>query len=253
LRALAVVVPLRALVGLILGVLVGLREGRRRERQDGGRRGDARKMMKIHESKSFGWVLETCPEESKCCDEAGILSRRRGSIEVTRQGFLTDDTYPRTMKSFAWTALAAVTLFSAAVTFAQAEPLNKPGPWHSRSCVDTTVAAVTPRLGNAGQTTFSAQDFEQSGVSVAFNTRLGALPGSGARAAVTHYQGEPGNDVMARERAGDRVQVCFLGGPKPSKFCDPKKDPRGRSYRVYDYRQRAAYSGMNSEHDCGGA
>ena len=36
----------------------------------------------------------------------------------------------------------------------------KPGAWHYKSipCVDTTVVAVTPRLGNPGVKTFSKQD-----------------------------------------------------------------------------------------------
>jgi hypothetical protein len=130
------------------------------------------------------------------------------------------------------------------------------GPWHYRSiaCVETSVLLVGPRLGSQGQEKFSAADFEASGVVVVFATRLGVDPPfANAHASVVHYQQSAGNDVMMAERAGDRVQVCFLGGPAPSQFCDPDRDPRGRLYRVYDYRQRAQYSGGNSEHTCGGA
>jgi hypothetical protein len=132
----------------------------------------------------------------------------------------------------------------------------KPGPWHYRSipCTDTTVRAVTPRLAASGQTTFTAQDFAQSGVVVVLNTHLGLAPAfPSTYAAVTHYQNATGNDVMTREHAGDRVQVCFLGWPTPTQACDPDTDSRGRSYRVYDYRRHASYDGGNGEHTCGGA
>jgi hypothetical protein len=131
-----------------------------------------------------------------------------------------------------------------------------PGAWHYRSvaCVDTTVRSVEPRLTTDGQKTFTAQDFEQSGVEVEFNTNLGSDPANpNMRAAVTHYQNTAGNNIMMRERAGDKVQVCFISRPAPTTYCDPDKDGRGRVFRVYDYRQHAQYSGMNSEHDCGGA
>jgi len=131
-----------------------------------------------------------------------------------------------------------------------------PGAWRYRSvaCVDTTVRSVEPRLTTDGQKTFTAQDFEQSGVEVEFNTNLGSDPANpNMRAAVTHYQNTAGNNIMMRERAGDKVQVCFISRPAPTTYCDPDKDGRGRVFRVYDYRQHAQYSGMNSEHDCGGA
>jgi hypothetical protein len=139
---------------------------------------------------------------------------------------------------------------------AQNAPQYKSGPWHYRSiaCVDTTVKSVTPRLGNAGQTTFTKSDFLQSGVAVTFNTRLGADPvGPPGFAGVVHYQDSAGNATMMAEHRGDRVQVCFLSAPAPTQFCNPDTDSRGRLYRVWDYRQRAQYNGTNSEHDCGGA
>ena len=130
------------------------------------------------------------------------------------------------------------------------------GVWHYRSiaCVDSTVTAVTPRLSNMGQKTFSAADFENSGVQVTFATHLGMTPAfPSAFAGVVHYQDTAGIGVMIAERPGDRVQVCFLGGPVPTQFCNPDTDSRGRSYRVYDYRQHNSYSGENGEHTCGGA
>jgi hypothetical protein len=130
-----------------------------------------------------------------------------------------------------------------------------PGPWHYRSipCVNTTVVSVTPRLVGGDQTTFTKADFE-SGVIVTFATNLGltaAFPKEQVN--VTHYQNMPGNALMASEKPGDRVQVCFLGYPSPEKYCNPDKDDRGRSYWVYDYKRHADYDGMNGEHDCGGA
>ena len=156
-------------------------------------------------------------------------------------------------------ALLAVasTCGASSAVFAQQTPDYEPGVWHYHtiSCVDTTVLSVTPRLGSPGQTAFSTSDFVQSGVIVTFNTRLGVYAPAepGARAAVTHYQDTAGNNVMMREHRGDKVQVCFLGGPAPTTTCNPDTDGRGRLYRVYDYRERAQYAGQNEEHDCGGA
>jgi hypothetical protein len=138
----------------------------------------------------------------------------------------------------------------------ESAPKLRPGAWHYHSvpCVDSSVVSVTPRLQSLGQKTFTAADFENSGVQVSFGTHLGADPVyPQERASVTHYQDTDENDIMMRERPGDRVQVCFLAAPAPTEFCNPDKDGRGRVYRVYDYRQHASYAGMNSEHDCGGA
>ena len=131
-----------------------------------------------------------------------------------------------------------------------------PGAWHYKSiqCVDTTVLSVTPRLDGDGQTTFSKQEFLDTGVYVQFNTTLGSNPAAKpANAGVVHYQNSPGNSVMMAEKKGDKVQVCFLGPPAPTPTCDPDEDGRGRTYRVYDYKQKQQYNGWNSEHGCGGA
>jgi hypothetical protein len=154
---------------------------------------------------------------------------------------------------FALTA-PCVGLTNISPALAQAEEYV-PGVWHYRSveCVDTTVVSVEPRLVAEGQKKFSAQDFE-SGVDVVFKTHLGSDPAHPHLfASVTHYGGLPGNEIMVRERPGDKVRVCFLSRPAPTLACNPDQDERGRIYRVYDYRQRAQYSGMNTEHDCGGA
>ena len=129
------------------------------------------------------------------------------------------------------------------------------GAWHYKSipCVDTTVESVLPRLSTGGAAP-TKQDFVSSGVFVSFNTTLGSNPAAKpANAGIVHYQDSPGNSVMMAEKKGDKVQVCFLGPPAPTSSCDPDKDPRGRTYRAYDYRQKQQYNGWNSEHDCGGA
>ena len=41
--------------------------------------------------------------------------------------------------------------------------------------------------------------------------------------------------------------------PDEAGSCDLKKDPRGRIYRVYNYRLKGAYEGFNANHFCGGA
>jgi len=158
------------------------------------------------------------------------------------------------MRFFA--CLSLVMLSGALPALADPDPGYLPGPWHFRaiSCVDTTIVSVTPRLGEAGQTSFSAADFQQSGVQVTYNTGLGIQPlFAHGLASIVHYQDTAGNNIMAAEHRGDRVQVCYLGGPAPTQYCNPDKDTRGRLYRVYDYRQHQQYWGGNAEHDCGGA
>ena len=157
-------------------------------------------------------------------------------------------------------AQKALSLLAAGLILSAQSPLGQdveyaPGVWHYKSteCIDSTVRVVEPRLTTLGQKAFTARDFEQTGVVVEFNTFLGSDPVNHIRAAVTHYQNAVGNDVMMSERPGDRVQVCFLWRPFPTKSCNPDKDGRGRIFRVYDYRQHAQYAGMNSEHGCGGA
>jgi hypothetical protein len=129
------------------------------------------------------------------------------------------------------------------------------GPWHylSVACVDTTVYRVEPRLAARGQRTFTKAEFKNEGVEVTFNSYLGmgaAFPGM--RAMVTHYEFEDGDGLMTEERPGDKVQLCFLDGPTPNATCNPDRDPRGREYRIFDYKRHASYDGWNEEHGCGG-
>lgn len=158
------------------------------------------------------------------------------------------------------TAGAAVcvltTLFLATLQVVKAQDEDYvPGVWHYRSvaCVITTVKLVEPRLVGGNQTKFTPQDFE-SGVNVVFNTTLGSDPAHPKMlASVTHYQETAGNNIMMKERAGDKVQVCFISRPAPANGCNPDEDERGRIFRIYDYRQHAQYAGQNGEHGCGGA
>jgi hypothetical protein len=124
----------------------------------------------------------------------------------------------------------------------------------SVSCVNTTVRSVLPRLtSDTPNQHYTRQQLIDGGVAVTFNTKIGE-PSGIMWAEVVHYQQEPGNSIMIAERPGDRVHVCFLGVPlERDVACNPKVDTRGRKFNVYDYRQHASYSGINSEHDCGGA
>jgi hypothetical protein len=123
------------------------------------------------------------------------------------------------------------------------------------------VKAVEPRLVDMGQhPPYSPEAFKSSGVVVTFDSGLGVRPlFPKAFAAVLHYDGDAANGVMVAEKPGDRVQLCFLGGPAPTVGasqaigCNPDTDPRGRQYRVWDYAQRKQYVGYNAEHLCGGA
>lgn len=123
----------------------------------------------------------------------------------------------------------------------------------SARCVDTTVRSVEPRLTSGDPNErYTRQEMIDSGPAVTFNTKIGQ-PNGVIWAEVVHYGAQPGNGVMMQERPGDHVRVCFLGAPKPDAACNPKTDLRGRTFGVYDYRRHASYSGINSEHDCGGA
>lgn len=165
-------------------------------------------------------------------------------------------TQPRYSRATGACICALASLFLANVHVAQAQDEDYvPGVWHFRSvaCVVTTVKLVEPRLVGGDQTKFTAQDFE-SGVNVVFNTTLGSDPAHPKMlASVTHYQDTVGNNIMMKEHAGDKVQVCFISRPAPAAGCNPDEDGRGRVFRVYDYRQHAQYAGQNGEHGCGGA
>ena len=175
-------------------------------------------------------------------------------MEIERNAFFSSALGSRRAIACALSCAAIVAIFGAAAS-ADSDPGYQPGPWHFRSvsCVDSTVTMVLPRLG-PDHGPYSASDFKQSGVQVEFATGLGVRPiFPHSHAEVVHYQDTAGNGVMTAEHPGDRVQVCFLGGPAPTTGCNPDTDNRGRNYRVFDYKQRKQYWGGNGEHDCGGA
>lgn len=137
------------------------------------------------------------------------------------------------------------------------------GAWHAGRfvpCADGVVTSVHPRLDESG-----------SGPSARFDSGVGVdikLPASPKflngqpfpTATVVHYDGDRGNKLMEAEKPGDKVQVCLVAFPTPTRdpqtgkvICDPNVDSRGMVYRVYDYRRHAAYMGPDSQHSCGGA
>jgi hypothetical protein len=170
---------------------------------------------------------------------------------------------------FGWAALGVFVLFQCGAAAAQDVDFDAQtaagGAWHYKSvpCAMGVVSDVGPRLQSMGQTVFTAADYDSSGVSVGIRFPqpwhfLASL--SATKEYIVHYQGAAGNAIMRSERAGDSVQVCLVSFPAPRidpathrVLCDPDKDARGLTFRVYDVRQHAAYVGPNSEHDCGGA
>lgn len=105
------------------------------------------------------------------------------------------------------------------------------------SCVETKFKSMTDRFGKP---VGSQANFPTAGMTVAFANGVRLIAYSVS-------------DVALRERAGDRVQLCFLGHIEGTQGCITAADSRGRLYRVYDYRLHAAWSAMNSQHTCGGA
>jgi len=125
-------------------------------------------------------------------------------------------------------------------------------------CADGVVAGVHPRLEEA------ASDVPFSSgivVEIKLPTKPRFLNGQAfGEASVVHYDQERGNGSMKLEKPGDRVHVCLVSFPTPSRdpktgqvFCDPNTDPRGVVYRVYDYHRHFTYAGPDSQHSCGGA
>ena len=92
----------------------------------------------------------------------------------------------------------------------------------------------------------------QSGVYTNFKSKLGVETFKNESARVVDRSAKL-NSVMDLQKVGDRVQVCLISIPDEDGSCDLKKDPRGRVYRVYNYRLKDAYSGSNANHSCGGA
>jgi hypothetical protein len=96
------------------------------------------------------------------------------------------------------------------------------------------------------------EDQPDSGVYVEFDTNLGVETFKGEKARVVD-RSAPAGSIMDQQKIGDKVQVCLTSSPTAEPYCNPQKDPRGRFYRIFNYRQTSAYSGTNSNHLCGGA
>jgi hypothetical protein len=105
------------------------------------------------------------------------------------------------------------------------------------SCVETTFRSITDRFGKP---VGSQLNFPTAGMDVTFANGVTLVAYSVS-------------EVALRERSGDHVQLCFLGHVEGTQGCITAADPRGRVYRVYDYRLHAAWTAMNSQHACGGA
>jgi hypothetical protein len=124
---------------------------------------------------------------------------------------------------------------------------------NSLACVETTVVSVRARQYSRdmnGKRVLTTAGFGM----VTFASYLGEenVLRDRPHATVTIAE-QPGADVAAAERPEDRVRLCLLSMPVRQGRCDPEYDPRGREYRVWDYRQHAAYVGSTGGHDCGGA
>ncbi len=138
------------------------------------------------------------------------------------------------------------------------------GPWPAGPyvpCAPGIVTFVGPRLEEPPGTPPAERFSSGVGVEIAIPSKPRFLNGQAfPTARVVHYQGDAGNALMASEKRGDRVQVCFVAFPHPLRdaktkatICDPATDLRGMTYRIYDYAKHAAYAGPDSQHSCGGA
>ena len=118
----------------------------------------------------------------------------------------------------------------------------------THNCVTTSVQRVTTRLEKQDGSMVPG-----SGFFVMFSHKLDDPFFGPMNEGVVTYQGDSTNDFIATERPRDKVQVCLVAFPEYDTNCNPTKDPRGRTLRVFDYKNKYAYTGINSEHGCGGA
>ena len=121
----------------------------------------------------------------------------------------------------------------------QADPNLSPIPYQ---CEDSVVTAKGYYFENQ----------PDSGSYAKFSARLGVSQVKDAVVEIVDRSAKP-DSILARQQVGDRVQVCLIGYPTKDQYCDPDRDRRGRYYRIYNYRQKAEYSGANANHSCGGA
>jgi len=137
-------------------------------------------------------------------------------------------------------ALATVLLLAQShAAFADDPTENNPQPYR---CEDSVVTKVGTYFEND----------PSSGFYAVFQSKLGVEQFPDYHAAVVDRSAAP-NSALAQQKVGDKVQICLIASPAKDKYCDPDKDSRGRFFRVYNYRLKAAYSGTNANHWCGGA
>jgi hypothetical protein len=96
------------------------------------------------------------------------------------------------------------------------------------------------------------ENMPESGIYAEFESGLGVETFQDRIARVVD-RSSPLNKVMDAQQVGDKVQVCLIAFPESIYQCNPQKDYRGRFYRVFNYRLKAAYEGPNAAHLCGGA
>ena len=138
------------------------------------------------------------------------------------------------------TSLAVVLLLAQPCLARADDPLERnPQPYRCEESVITKVG------------TYFEND-PTSGFFAVFQSKLGVESFSDAHAAVVDRSADS-NSALAKQKVGDKVQVCLIGAPPKDQYCNPDKDPRGRFFRVYNYRLKVAYAGTNANHLCGGA
>ena len=138
------------------------------------------------------------------------------------------------------TSLAVVLLLAQTVTALADDPLeSNPQPYRCEESVITKVG------------TYFEND-PTSGFFAIFQSKLGVESFPDAHAAVVDRSASS-SSVLAKQKVGDKIQVCLIGSPPKDQYCNPDKDSRGRFFRVYNYRLKAAYAGTNANHLCGGA
>ena len=127
------------------------------------------------------------------------------------------------------------------------------------NCIRTAVSGITTRLVSLDPKTGREKVVPSSGFQITFGGTLPDPYVGSLHPGLVFYQGDAANELIALERRGDPTQVCVIAYPDVQTLthqpglCDPTRDPRGRTLRVYDYKLQTAYIGPNSEHGCGGA
>lgn len=137
-------------------------------------------------------------------------------------------------------ALTAILLLAQShAAFADDPTEGNPQPYR---CEDSVVTKVGTYFENDSSSGFYAL----------FQSKLGVEQFPDDHAAVVDRNAAP-NSTLAQQKVGDKVQVCLIASPTKDQYCNPDQDSRGRFFRVYNYRLKAAYSGTNANHLCGGA